>query len=144
MTDSRTVVAHLVTDDAVAAGRRAGRYVGVCGGRRVAWQSHGEHRPVLPVLPRLDGSAVTAVTEWLVLLRVHEGGVTALGGASSTTGQPVADHLAATLDALIRTTHLALGRATPGGYQHVCVTHAGQVRYAELTSTGVREAGHGR
>lgn len=31
MTDTRTVVAHLVTDDAVAAGRRAGRYVGVCG-----------------------------------------------------------------------------------------------------------------
>ncbi|MGH3796701.1 MAG: hypothetical protein ACRDSP_17640 [Pseudonocardiaceae bacterium] len=31
MTDTRTVVAHLVTDEAVAAGRRAGRYVGVCG-----------------------------------------------------------------------------------------------------------------
>ncbi|MGH3902987.1 MAG: hypothetical protein ACRDTE_02120 [Pseudonocardiaceae bacterium] len=30
MTDTRTVVAHLVTDEAVAAGRRAGRYVGVC------------------------------------------------------------------------------------------------------------------
>lgn len=31
MTDTRTVVAHLVTDEAVAAGRRAGRYVGLCG-----------------------------------------------------------------------------------------------------------------
>jgi hypothetical protein len=31
MTDTRTLVAHLVTDDAVAVGRRAGRYVGVCG-----------------------------------------------------------------------------------------------------------------
>jgi hypothetical protein len=31
MTDTRTVVAHLVSDEAVAAGRRAGRYVGVCG-----------------------------------------------------------------------------------------------------------------
>lgn len=31
MTDTRTAVAHLVTDAAVAAGRRAGRYVGVCG-----------------------------------------------------------------------------------------------------------------
>ncbi|MGH4017144.1 MAG: hypothetical protein ACRDSL_25105 [Pseudonocardiaceae bacterium] len=30
MTDTRTVVAHLVTDEAVAAGRRAGRYIGVC------------------------------------------------------------------------------------------------------------------
>ena len=31
MTDTRTVVAHLVTDEAVAAGRQAGRYIGVCG-----------------------------------------------------------------------------------------------------------------
>ncbi|MGH3911702.1 MAG: hypothetical protein ACRDRM_12835 [Pseudonocardiaceae bacterium] len=31
MIDTRTGVAHLVTDAAVAAGRRAGRYVGVCG-----------------------------------------------------------------------------------------------------------------
>ncbi|MGH3848647.1 MAG: hypothetical protein ACRDRT_02900 [Pseudonocardiaceae bacterium] len=31
MTDTRTVVTHLVTDEAVAAGRRTGRYVGVCG-----------------------------------------------------------------------------------------------------------------
>lgn len=31
MTDTCTVVAHLVTDEAVAAGRHAGRYVGVCG-----------------------------------------------------------------------------------------------------------------
>lgn len=31
MTDTCTAVAHLVTDEAVADGRRAGRYVGVCG-----------------------------------------------------------------------------------------------------------------
>lgn len=31
MIDTHTVVAHLVTDEAMAAGRRAGRYVGVCG-----------------------------------------------------------------------------------------------------------------
>jgi len=31
MTDTCTVVTHLVTDEAVAAGRQAGRYVGVCG-----------------------------------------------------------------------------------------------------------------
>lgn len=31
MTDTRSVVAHWVTEEAVAAGRRAGRYVGVCG-----------------------------------------------------------------------------------------------------------------
>lgn len=31
MIDTRTMVAHLVTDEAMAAGRRAGSYVGVCG-----------------------------------------------------------------------------------------------------------------
>lgn len=31
MTDTRTMVAHLVADDAAAAGRHTGRYVGVCG-----------------------------------------------------------------------------------------------------------------
>lgn len=31
MTDTHTVVTHLVTDEAVAAGRHAGRYVGACG-----------------------------------------------------------------------------------------------------------------
>lgn len=31
MTDTRTAVAHLVTDEAVAVGRQAGRYVGLCG-----------------------------------------------------------------------------------------------------------------
>jgi len=31
MTDTRTMVTHLVTDEAVAAGRQAGCYVGVCG-----------------------------------------------------------------------------------------------------------------
>lgn len=31
MTDTGAVVAHLVTDEAVAAGRHAGRYVAVCG-----------------------------------------------------------------------------------------------------------------
>lgn len=31
MTDTCTVIAHLVTDEAVAVGRHAGRYVGACG-----------------------------------------------------------------------------------------------------------------
>lgn len=30
MADTRTLIAHLVTDEAMAAGRRAGCYVGVC------------------------------------------------------------------------------------------------------------------
>ncbi|MGH3937920.1 MAG: hypothetical protein ACRDTG_04680 [Pseudonocardiaceae bacterium] len=32
MIDTRTSVAHLVTDEAMAVGRRAGRYVALCGG----------------------------------------------------------------------------------------------------------------
>ncbi|MGH3931874.1 MAG: hypothetical protein ACRDTF_18085 [Pseudonocardiaceae bacterium] len=31
MTDTRTVVTHLVTEEAVAAGRQSGRYIGLCG-----------------------------------------------------------------------------------------------------------------
>ena len=31
MIDARTMVAHLVTDEAVFAGRQTGRYVGLCG-----------------------------------------------------------------------------------------------------------------
>lgn len=31
MTDTRTMVTHLVTDEAMVAGRQAGRYVGLCG-----------------------------------------------------------------------------------------------------------------
>jgi len=31
MTDTRTAIAHLVTEDAMAAGRQAGSYVGACG-----------------------------------------------------------------------------------------------------------------
>lgn len=86
---------------------------------------------------------MTAVHEWLALLRVHEGGVTTLGGRFLNHGQPVADYLAAALAELIRSELLALGRATPSGQQQVCVTHAGQVRYAELDSNGVREARRG-
>lgn len=85
---------------------------------------------------------MTAVNEWLALLRVHEGGVTTVGGRFFNHGQPVAAYLAATFDELIRTEHLALARPTPSE-QQVCITHAGQVRYAELTSTGVQEARHG-
>lgn len=69
--------------------------------------------------------------------------MTTVGGLFFNHGQPVADYLAAALDELIRTEHLALGRATSSGQQQVCVTHAGQIRYAEPTSTGVKEACHG-
>ncbi|MGH3904310.1 MAG: hypothetical protein ACRDTE_08985 [Pseudonocardiaceae bacterium] len=76
------------------------------------------------------------VTEWLALLRVHEGGVTKLDGNYLNHGRPVADYLAATLDQLIRAELLALARPDPAGAQQVCVTHSGQIRYAELNSNG--------
>lgn len=82
---------------------------------------------------------MSAVNEWLALLRVHEGGVTTLAGRFFNQGRPVADYLAATLAELIRTGHLALGAAVPSGQQQVCVTHAGQIRYIELNSNGVLE-----
>ncbi|MFN2496732.1 MAG: hypothetical protein ABR608_12615 [Pseudonocardiaceae bacterium] len=91
----------------------------------------------------MGGSAVTAATEWLALLRVHEGGVTMLGGSFFNQGQPVADFFAVALDELLRTEHAALGTPTPTGQQQVCVTHTGQARYAELNSNGAREARHG-
>lgn len=63
MTDARTVVAHLVSEEAVAAGcyevlrRSVWR-------PRVAWQPRGGHRPVLPVLPG-GGIPVSLANEWL-------------------------------------------------------------------------------
>lgn len=59
-------------------------------------------------------TAVNPVNEWLALMRVHEGGVTTLGGR----------------------------RSGPDSRQQVCVTRAGQPRYAELN--GNRERRHGR
>ncbi|MGH3908204.1 MAG: hypothetical protein ACRDTE_29085, partial [Pseudonocardiaceae bacterium] len=78
------------------------------------------------------------VTEWLALLRVHEGGMTKLDGNYLNHGQPVAHYLADALDQLIHTELLALARPDPAGAQQVCITHAGQIRYAELNSKGVR------
>ncbi|MGH3902988.1 MAG: hypothetical protein ACRDTE_02125 [Pseudonocardiaceae bacterium] len=86
---------------------------------------------------------MSQVNEWLALLRVHEGGVTKLDGNYLNQGRPVAGYLAEAIDELIRSERLALGRATPSGQQQVCVTYAGQVRYAELNTNGVREARRG-
>lgn len=83
------------------------------------------------------------VNEWLALLRVHEGGVTRLDGHYLNHGRPVAGYLAEAIEELIRAELLALARPDPVGVQRVCVTRAGQVRYAELNSNGVREAHSG-
>ena len=89
------------------------------------------------------GGAVSAVSEWLALRRVHEGGVTRLGDRFFNHGRPVADYLATAFDDLIGCELLALGRATQNGQQPVCVTHSGQVRYAELNGTESGQAGRG-
>ncbi|MGH3941493.1 MAG: hypothetical protein ACRDTG_23265 [Pseudonocardiaceae bacterium] len=76
------------------------------------------------------------VTEWLALLRVHEGGVTRLAGHYLNCGWPVAGYLADVLDELIDTGFLALAQPNPIGQQQVCVTYSGQARYAVLSEHG--------
>ena len=82
------------------------------------------------------------VTEWLALMRAHEGGVTNVNGHYLNHGRPVAGYLADAFGELIRAELLALARPDPIGAQQVCVTHAGQIRYAELNSNGVQKARH--
>lgn len=85
MTDPRTVVTHLASDEAVAVGHQARRYLAVCWGRGAARQPQGTNQPVLPqganqptgtvpLVSMLDGSAVNPVNEWLALLRVTPNG----------------------------------------------------------------------
>lgn len=80
---------------------------------------------------------MTPVTEWLALLRVHEGGVTTLEDGFLDHGRPVAGYVGTALRELIRSRHLALGRTVETGGRQVCVTHSGQLRYLELTGAGV-------
>lgn len=82
------------------------------------------------------------MNEWLALMRVHEGGVTKLDGYFFNRGQPVVNYLAAAVEELIGAELLALGRPDPIGAQQVCVTHNGQVRYAQLSSNGGQKARH--
>lgn len=77
----------------------------------------------------------SAVREWLALRRVHAGGVTRLGDSYLNFGCRVPSYLADEIDNLIGRGLLALGQPDPIGQRWVCVTHAGQARYAELCST---------
>ena len=86
---------------------------------------------------------MSAVNEWLALLRVHEGGMTTSEGRFFNQGRPVDDYLAAALAELIRTEYLALGAVVSDGQQQVCVTHAGQLRYMELDSNELEGGSHG-
>jgi hypothetical protein len=89
-----------------------------------------------------QGAPMTsAVTEWLALRRVHEGGVTQLTTSEQflDRGRPVAGYLAEALGQLIGSGHLTLGAGDPDRSQRqVCVTHEGQRRYAELSGTQAR------
>ncbi|MGH4024084.1 MAG: hypothetical protein ACRDRV_05810 [Pseudonocardiaceae bacterium] len=84
------------------------------------------------------------VNEWLALMRVHQGGVTVLGGHFVQHGRPVPEYLVDALVELLRTEQLALVWTDPTGQQHVCVTHAGQARYAELNGNRMPERRHDR
>ncbi len=81
-----------------------------------------------------------AMYEWLALRRVHEGGATKLASHFLSRERPVADYLVKTLDVLVRTEHLALGRPDPSGAQHVRVTHSGHVKYTELNRQAMRSS----
>lgn len=88
MTDAHTGDAHLVTEEAVIAGRRAGRYVAVCGSKVLAASMTRAGAQTLLVL-RPVGRPVTPLIgpdlfAWMALRRVHAGGV-AKPVATSTT-----------------------------------------------------------
>lgn len=90
----------------------------------------------------MAGVISSEAVEWLALRRVHEGAVTKLAGCYLADGRLVAEFLAAAVEGLIAEGLLALGRPDSVGCQQVCVTHAGQVRYAALSGGGV-SARHG-
>ena len=82
---------------------------------------------------------MTPVTEWLALLRAHEGGVTRQGSSYLNHGRPIA-----ALDALVDADVLVLGPANEYGQQKVLVTAAAQARYAELCHSQGRTRGSAR
>lgn len=81
---------------------------------------------------------MSELTEWLALHRTQEGVMTRLDGDYFKAGRPVADFLVDPFECLIRNGLLALGRPDPRGWQRVCMTHSGQVRYAQLHSVALR------
>jgi hypothetical protein len=58
---------------------------------------------------------MTPVTEWLALLRVHEGGVTRQGSCYLNYGRPVIKHVADALNELVDARILVLGPANEYG-----------------------------
>lgn len=85
-----------------------------------------------------DGAAAF---EWPAFDRVYGGGVVALGGRYFDGARPVGGEVATALDGLIQAGCLALGRPRPDGRATVCVTVAGQRRYAQLQQRLTCDAG---
>lgn len=84
---------------------------------------------------------MTPVTEWLALLRVHEGGVTRQGGYYLNYGRPIIKYVADALDELVDARILVLGPANEYGQQKVLATAQAQARYAALSYTQGRSRG---
>lgn len=94
-----------------------------------------------PAVQHAPFRSMTQVNEWLALMRAHEGGITKLGDIYLKHGERVACHLTAAITQLVVSRHLALSTPDATGMQRVCVTHAGQRRFAQLNghSAGRRD-----
>jgi hypothetical protein len=68
----------------------------------------------------------------MALRRVHDGGVVAVADGYVDHHHPISGDVAHALDRLIRTGCLGLGTPDSLGHRRVCVTTAGQSRYAQL------------
>lgn len=84
---------------------------------------------------------MTPVTEWLALLRAHEGGVTRQRGCYLNHGRSMAKYVADALDELLDAELLVLAPAKEHGQQKVLVTVQAQARYAELCHSQGRTRG---
>lgn len=78
---------------------------------------------------------MTPVTEWLALLRVHEGGVAWQSNRYLNHGSPMIKYVADAIDQLLETHVLAIGPLNEYGQQRVIATAQSQARYAELCHT---------
>ncbi len=71
---------------------------------------------------------------WIVLSRVHDGGVTRQHGTISIAANPHRIYLSGPFARLTDTGSLPLADPDPTGRQQVMITDAGRTRYAQLRS----------
>ncbi|MGH3438561.1 MAG: hypothetical protein ACRDRN_19085 [Sciscionella sp.] len=81
---------------------------------------------------------------WIVLSRVHDGGVTWQHGDFFDRGVLAPDYLAGPFARLTNTGSLALADHDPTGRQQVRITDAGRTRSAQLRSAAARPLDPGR